>query len=127
MSGADEFGLPAGLHDRLLGRVIRFARSLTNDADPLERVEAVRSTRAEAVRVLMGGTTVNDDRPVWVIRAHGDFVNHRAARPGQAPRRADTLLVMCDADTLDVVDWRTGPPRADLTALGPTYPLDAGE
>lgn len=88
----DQVGLPADLHDRLVERVLGFARFFTDAADPIERVEAVRSTRAVAVRVLMGGTKVNDDRQVWAVRAHGDFVNHRAARPAWHPPRRDAAV-----------------------------------
>ena len=71
------------------------------------------------------GGNVDSDQPVYVVQVHGRFVGYRFPTPRGKPLRRGTVLVLVyDAQTLEITDWELQPADHDLSAYGDVVSLD---
>jgi hypothetical protein len=98
-----------------------------DDGDPNATGEAVRTTYADAERVILAGSTTSvhpGSTKVWVVQLHGTFTCSTCSFParGLAPRGSAIALII-DAGTLDGWDLTVTRQPHDLARLGAVVPL----
>jgi len=105
-------------------KALEFAAA-NGDSSP-SVLRAVAGTRNAVVKATMRGATVDTDQPVFVVEIQGDFVAHGASvPPGHPQPRGSHLLLVFDADDLELTDWAVTRMPTDLSVFGPPIPLES--
>ena len=108
-----------------VGEVQRAALSFAaanGDASPAS-AEFVQGSRLAVLAKTMQPFE-DTDRPVFAVQLEGHFVGRSATRPyGSPPPTGRYLLLLFDAETVDILDWSLGPRRANLSLVGAVQPL----
>lgn len=87
--------------------------------------EVFSSTHQFAVTSLMDDGAPSDNQPVYAAVFHGNFVGYGASTPSGNFPVGNTMIVLFDANSLEVTDWALVPStHTPVTAnLGPATSL----
>lgn len=97
--------------------------ALNGDPNPAD-ASYVATTRKRINAADGSGTEVSSDEEVYAVLLRGNFVAHGASRPsGAPPPRGQYLVVVYDAETLDVTDFILGDRPMRLSEVGTPHPL----
>jgi hypothetical protein len=108
--------LPLSLHNQ----ITQIAQSYTaglGDPSP-ESIQYVATDRQAAIAATSGGS-VDSDQPVYLVVAIGKFAAQGVAPPGSTTVPTGSVMILVlDAQTLDITDWGVTTIVPKLTPLG---------
>jgi hypothetical protein len=81
-------------------------------------------TTRKAINALNGGSVVNTDEDVYAVTLHGDFTAYGASSPGDTLPSGHLMILVFDAETLEIGDFILGDYPIDATQLGKAIPLE---